>query len=79
MVKKLWNPNVSVIVCGVENSVVTSTGSGSQTFNNLMEAQDIFPDLDPKEHTKRFTWAMGDSEKDVMRFETWKANELYSR
>lgn len=77
MAKKLWNPYTNVIVCGVENAQLTSSGMGSQRFENLFEAQRVFPDLDPNVNSKRFTWAMGDPEKDVMRFETWAAEKLY--
>lgn len=50
-------------------------------FNNLEEARKIYPDLDPNVNGKRFTWAMHDvvDGKPAMRFETWEANEIFSR
>lgn len=78
MGKKSWNPHTNVIVCGVESGEITTNGTGSQKFENLFEAQNVFPDLDPKSHSERFTWAMGDPERDVMRFETFAAEKLYS-
>lgn len=77
MIKNVWNPNISVLVCRVSNGQVTIHGKGNQLFSNLMDAQIVFPDLDPSKHTKRFTSAMGDPKKDVMRFETWEAESLY--
>lgn len=78
MYKKKWNPHLSVIVCGVENGKITSNGDGCQTFNSLIEAQTVFSDLDPYKNTKRFTWATGDRENDMMRFDTWEAERIYS-
>jgi hypothetical protein len=77
MGKKQWNPHTSVIVCGVESGEITPKGTGSQRFKDLFEAQKVFPDLDPCSNTERFTWAMGNPEKDEMRFETWAAEKLY--
>jgi hypothetical protein len=76
-----WRPEMPVIVAGVENGKITHDGKGYQEFGSLADAQSVFPDLDPQKNSERFTWAMagGTSEgRDRIRFETWKANELYS-
>lgn len=73
-----WSGDVAVIVCGVENGEVTENGTGVQKFGSLAEAKAVFPDLDPNASTARFTWAMGNKEKDDMRFETHAAYKLYS-
>lgn len=73
-----WSRDVAVVVCGVENGHVTENGNGVQKFASLAEAQAAFPDLDPNANTARFTWAMGNTEKDDMRFETHAAYKFYS-
>lgn len=78
MAKRIWNPNTAVIVCGVHKGEVTNGGGGFQRFANLEEALKVFPDLDPSHNTKRFTRAMGNREKDDMRFETYEAYKIYS-
>lgn len=78
MPKQTWNPHTTVLVCGVQDGTVTSNGTGNQEFKDLHTAREVFPELDPAASTDRFTWALGDAQKDVMRFETWAANDLYS-
>lgn len=78
MSDRVWNPYTSVVVCGVENGTLTESGTGSQRFKDLGEAQSVFPDLDPENNTARFTRALGNPATDEMRFETWPANRLYS-
>jgi hypothetical protein len=50
-------------------------------FENLAEAQKVYPDLDPDINGKRFTSAMHDkvNGKPAMRFESWPAYEIFSR
>ena len=50
-------------------------------FANLEEAKKVYPDLDPDVNGKRFTWAMHDKVDGVpaMRFESWEAEEIFSR
>jgi hypothetical protein len=77
--ERKWNDDAPVIVCGVKQGLVTDDGTGVQKFANLIEARAVFPDLDPYKSSKKFTAALGDPAKHEMRFETWAANELYSR
>ena len=50
-------------------------------FENLEAAQEVYPDLDPDRNGKRFTWAMHDkvNGKPAMRFESWAAEDIFSR
>jgi hypothetical protein len=76
-----WKSDMPVIIVGVESGKVTHDGKGYQEFGNLAEAQSVFPDLDPEKNSERFTWAMAGGASrghERIRFETWKANELYS-
>lgn len=73
-----WQSDATVIVCGVENGQVTQDGGGIQRFANLSEAHAVFPDLDTNKNTSRFTWAIGNPDGNVMRFETFAACRLYS-
>lgn len=72
-----FSPDLPVIVCGVVDGEITENGSGGQRFANLEDARKVFPDLDPAQNTKRFTWAAKGGDN-LVRFETWKANEIYS-
>lgn len=74
--------NLPVIVVGIENGEITKTGSGYKDYANLKEALLEFSDLHPELTTRRFTWAMKefDESKNIkkLRFETWKAYDIYS-
>jgi hypothetical protein len=73
---------IPVIVVGVDVGIFTLNGKGSEEFTNLHAALKKYPDLDPNKNTERFTWAMKEvSGKRInkLRFETWAANDLYSR
>lgn len=73
--------NIPVVVCGIKNGKTTENGAGFKKYNNLKSALIDYPDLHPKLHTKRFTWAMKEIENNEikkLRFETWKANDVYS-
>jgi hypothetical protein len=61
-------------------SVVLSA-SEFYEFDSLEAAQKVYPDLDPDVNGKRFTWAMHDKVdgKPAMRFESWEAEEIFSR
>jgi len=50
-------------------------------FANLEEAKKVFPELDPDNNGKNFTWAMHDKVNGLpaMRFETWEMEERFSR
>lgn len=82
MAWKDWNPELPVVVCGVENGVFTESGLGSQRFANFAEALTVFPDLDPTAHGGRFTQVFPGSPNaegvTEARFETWAAQRFYS-
>lgn len=76
-----WHADMPVIVVGVVHGELTPDGKGSQEFTNLADARVTFPDLDPASNSKCFTWAMAGGNRDGrewIRFETWKAYDLYS-
>lgn len=75
---KNFSPNAPVIICGVDESGITQTGLGVMEFENLAAALEVFPELNPAKGSKNFTWAMGGSHQGASRFETRKANDLYS-
>jgi PIN domain len=74
----VWASTMPVIVCGVKNGKITENGLGSMEFPNIQKAKETFPSLDIYKHSKDFTWAMGDKITGKLRFETWKAYEVYS-
>lgn len=78
---KGWTENMPVQVVGVDQNRITPNGGGYQEFTNLTEAKQVFPDLDPHINGQRFTWAMAGrvGEQPAIRFETWAANDMYSR
>jgi hypothetical protein len=78
---KGWTEDMPVQVVGVSNGQITPDGRGVQEFANLAEAKAVFPDLDPNINGQRFCWAMAGSIKGMpaIRFETWPAEEIYSR
>jgi len=74
MTSKLpFQPNCPVVV-------VLSLREGYE-FKNLEEAKKQYPDLNPDVNGQNFTWAMHDvvDGKPAMRFESWSANEIFSR
>jgi len=75
-----WKPEMPVVICGVQDGQITTTGMGFQEFESLTAAQKMFPDLDPEKNTERFTWAFGGTKdgKPRLRFETWSAYNLYA-
>jgi len=73
-----WRDDARVVVIGVRDGIITKDGSGFQNFKNLQEAREVFPDLDIYKNSKSFTSAMGNPEKDAMRFESLRAYDLYS-
>lgn len=73
--------NLPTIVVGVEGLKITDNGLGFKEYSSFKDALMDFPDLHPKLTTKRFTWAMKElKDKEIvkLRFETWKAYDLYS-
>lgn len=73
-----WNMQRPVIICGVENNEITKDGTGTQEFKSFNEAKEIFPTLIIDKGSKDFTIGFKSSLCSPIRFETWKANELYS-
>jgi hypothetical protein len=85
-----WNPkswinehdiySLPVQVVGVQNGALREDGLHDQKFRNIYDALVVFPDLNPYVNGKRFTWAMrGEIDgAPAMRFETWKAEAIYS-
>lgn len=73
-----WPETARVQVLGVHNGLIQANGLGCQNFDNLAAAREVFHDLDIYKEGPRFTAAIGNPEKDPMRFETWKAAEIYS-
>jgi hypothetical protein len=79
--EKMQEPPPPVIVVGVSEGQVTEDGKGEQTFPSIEQAREVFPDLDPAKNTERFTQAMQTTVEGRvvgLRFETWKAYQLYS-
>jgi hypothetical protein len=82
---KGWKEDMAVQLVGVVKSgskyQITSNGQGVEVFKNLADARKVFPKLDPVHGCKNFTWAMSGTVngRPAIRFETWAANELYSR
>ena len=74
-----WIQNRPVIVCGAKEGVITESGMECQRFSSLVDANKVFPDLDVWHGGERFTAALGNVLCDELRFESWKAAELYSR
>jgi hypothetical protein len=73
---------IPIVVVGVESGKPTFSGKGFEEFINLNEALKAYSDLDPNKNTKRFTWAMkevNNGKISKLRFETWAANDIYSR
>lgn len=73
--------SLPTVVVGVDNLNITDNGLGFKEYSSFKEALRDFPDLHPKLNTKRFTWAMkeiSNNEIKKLRFETWKAYEIYS-
>ncbi len=73
-----WIKNLPVTVVGVDKGKITDDGWGSQNFETFHDAKTVFTDLDVIISGKRFTAPMGNKMTGELRFETWKANELYS-
>ena len=74
-----WIENRPVIICGAEEGVITDSGMECQRFSSLLDAKMVFPDLDVWHGGERFTAARGNVLCDELRFESWKAADLYSR
>lgn len=73
---------IPVVVVGVESGIPTLNGGGFEEFANLNDALKKYPDLHPNKSTERFTWSMKELRGDKiskLRFETWAANDFYSR
>lgn len=73
--------DIPTVVVGVNGKTITNNGLGFEEYLSFREALKDFPDLHPKLNTKRFTWAMKETKGDKvikLRFETWKANDIYS-
>ena len=73
-----WALTLPVIVCGVKDGKITDDGSGTMEFDNFYEAVKTFPTLNIYKQNCEFTKALGNRVDEPLRFETWKAFELYS-
>lgn len=73
-----WKEGTPVVVVGVVGDRITGDGTGYQNFPNLEAAREVFAELDTHRNGPRFTQAMGNPQKDKMRFETWRAFDLYN-
>jgi hypothetical protein len=73
-----WLNTLPVLVCGVENGQLTDTRWGAENFDNFSAAKSVFNDLDIWSGSSRFTHATGNKLSDELRFDTWKAYEMYS-
>ena len=73
-----WVKMHPVIVCGVDDGKITDDGLGAQEFKNFNDAKRVFPDLNIHKNSKNFTGAFGNKLSGPLRFETWKANQMYS-
>lgn len=73
--------HIPTIVVGIQGAEITKNGDGFKSYESLKHALNDFPDLHPKLNTKRFTWALKEVKNGKLvriRFETWKAYEIYS-
>lgn len=73
--------SIPTVVVGVDGLTITDNGLGFKEYPSFKQALIDFPDLHPKLNTKLFTCGMKEIKDDKLvklRFETWKANELYS-
>ena len=70
----------SVDVNAIPVQVIGREDEGVWVFSNLAAARKHFPELDPYRDTDRFTAAMRGEANNapMLRFETWKAYEVYS-
>ncbi len=71
-----FSPDMKVIIAGAIDGQITKDGHGSQEFEDLAEAIEVFPDLDPKANTKRLPWAT--KHDDMARFDTWASYNVLS-
>lgn len=73
-----WLDEVNVHAIPVQ--VVGVEEEGAFQFPNLAAAQEVFPELDPRKSSDKFTWAMhGElNEGAALRFETWRAYKFFS-
>ncbi|RZK45008.1 MAG: hypothetical protein EOO61_01690 [Hymenobacter sp.] len=74
--------HIPTIVVGVHGTDISENGNGFENYESLKHALSDFPDLHPELNTERFTWAMKEIKNGKLvkiRFETWKAYEIYSR
>ena len=65
-----------------EYDVIVCTKNGTYHFDNLEKAKEVYPELDPKANTAKFTHAMHNGENDgklVVRFEDWYTYDTLSR
>jgi hypothetical protein len=72
-----WAKTLPVVVCGVADGKITDNGHGVERFDNISLAKEIYPNLDIDKSNSFFTAALSNRVNDELRFETWKASELY--
>lgn len=73
-----WTKSLKVYLCGVKDGEITEDGLGVMEFDNFSLAKEVFPELDIYSPSKKFTNALGNKITDILRFETWKVNDLFS-
>lgn len=73
-----WLEQRPVVVCGVANGVITEDGMGAEHFLSFNEAKAKYPALDIDKSSMDFTPALGKRMVEKLRFETWKAQRIYS-
>ena len=71
---KWFDKNKPVIVVGAEDGIISR--NRYQEFDNIIDAQKVFPDLLPNCNGKRFASAMSDGGR--IRFETWAVEKISS-
>jgi hypothetical protein len=70
----------SIDVNAIPVLVIGCQHEATWDFQNLADAQEIFPELDPYRSSTKFTAAMRGEVNNApeLRFETWAAYEVYS-
>lgn len=81
MNKRYYQKEMRVQVVGVRENKITRDGSGTQIFETLTGAKEVFPGIDLEKNTKEFTWAVLGTYngKVCVRFETWEAYNRLSQ
>lgn len=73
-----WVLKLPVLICGVSAGKITDNGHGSESYENIGKAWEVYPELDIYKDNATFSAAMGNRINEDLRFHTRKASELYS-